>query len=56
MDKYFKADFLSYQSIILEIKAVSFLNKDMQRQTINYLHASNMSVGLLINIGGSGLK
>jgi GxxExxY protein len=56
MDKFFKADFLCYQSVILEIKAVSFLNKDMQKQTINYLHASNMQVGLLINFGESSLK
>ena len=56
MDKYFKADFLCYQSIILEIKAVSFVNLDMQKQTINYLHASNMLVGLLINFGDSSLK
>jgi len=56
MDKYFKADFLCYQSIILEIKAVSFLIKDMQKQTINYLHSSNMQVGLLINFGESSLK
>lgn len=56
MDKYFKADFLCYQSIILEIKAVSFLNKDMQKQTVNYPHASNMKVGLLMNFGESSLK
>jgi len=56
MDKYFKADFLCYQSIIVEIKAVSFLIKDMQKQTINYLNASNMQVGLLINFGESSLK
>jgi len=47
MDKYFKTDFLCFQSIILEIKAVSFLNKDMQKQTINYLNASNMRKGLV---------
>jgi GxxExxY protein len=56
MDKYFKADFLCYQSIILEIKAVSFLIKDMHKQTINYLHSSTMQVGLLINFGESSLK
>lgn len=56
MDKYFKVDFLCYESIILEIKAVSFLNNEMKKQTINYLHASNLHIGLLVNFGESSLK
>ena len=35
--KYFVTDFLCYHQIIIEIKAVFFLNKIMEAQTINYL-------------------
>ncbi|MCK3685178.1 GxxExxY protein [Maribellus sp. YY47] len=56
LDKYFKVDFLCFESIILEIKATSFLHNDFKKQTINYLNASGLEVGLLINFGESSLK
>lgn len=56
MDKYFKVDFLCFESIILELKAVSFIHNDFKKQTINYLNASNLQVGLLVNFGESSLK
>ena len=55
LDKYFKADFVCYQEILLEIKAVSFLIKDFERQVLNYLKASNKKLGLLINFGEKSL-
>ncbi|NQU35135.1 MAG: GxxExxY protein, partial [Bacteroidetes bacterium] len=56
MDKYFKVDFMCYESIIVEIKAVRFLVEDFKKQTINYLNASALQVGLLVNFGESSLK
>lgn len=56
MDKYFKVDFLCFETIILEIKAACFLNNEMKKQTINYLNASNLQVGLLVNFGESSLR
>lgn len=56
MDKFFKVDFLCFDSIILELKAVSFLNNDAKKLTLNYLNASKLQVGLLINFGESSLK
>lgn len=56
LKKYFKVDFLCYSSIILEIKAVAFLSNDFSKQTINYLKASNLKIGLLINFGETSLK
>ena len=44
----FDADFLLYQSIILEIKASSSLHADAFRQTLNYLKSSNIKLGLLV--------
>jgi GxxExxY protein len=51
LDKVYKPDFFCYDKIIVEIKAVSTLNNEFRAQTINYLHATNMRLGLLINFG-----
>lgn len=56
LDKYFKADFLCYDKIIVELKSVSFLNKNLESQVINYLKATSKEVGLLINFGEKSLK
>ncbi|MCH5596527.1 GxxExxY protein [Niabella ginsengisoli] len=55
LDKYFKIDFVCYEDILLEIKAVSFLIKDFERQVLNYLKASNKRLGLLVNFGEKSL-
>jgi len=55
LDKFFMADFVCYESIILEIKATSFIHSDNSKQVINYLKATNFKVGLLINFGQPSL-
>lgn len=55
LKKYFKADFLCYDDIIVEIKAATFIHNDNKKQTINYLNAVNKPVGLLINFGEARL-
>ena len=52
--KYFKADFICCNSIIVEIK--SCLLKVDEQQTINYLKATDYQLGLLVNLGESSLK
>ena len=47
----FDADFFAFDSIILEIKAVSELRSDNFKQTLNYLKSSQVKLGLLINFG-----
>jgi GxxExxY protein len=56
LDKYFKADFLCFDNIVLEIKAANFIHKDNHKQTINYLNAISKPVGLLVNFGEPSLK
>ena len=56
LEKKFKADFICYDDIILEIKSVSFLHENFTRQTLNYLKATNKKLGLLINFGEKYLK
>jgi GxxExxY protein len=52
----FDADFLVFDSIILEVKAVCELRTDNFKQTLNYLKASEVELGILINFGEDKLK
>ena len=45
----FFADFVAFDSIIIEAKSVSDLTEQHFEQTINYLAVSGMEVGLLLN-------
>ncbi|WP_321317250.1 GxxExxY protein [Labilibaculum sp.] len=56
LNKYFKADFVCYNSIIVEIKSKIRIIKVDEQQIINYLKATNCEVGLLVNFGESSLK
>ena len=44
-------DFICYNKIIVEIKAVSHLADEHRAQLLNYLNATNMKLGLLVNFG-----
>jgi GxxExxY protein len=44
-------DFIGYDQIVVEIKAVSELLDEHRAQILNYLHAARKQVGLLINFG-----
>jgi GxxExxY protein len=47
----FDADFLVYNSIIIEVKAAVNFHYNNFRQTLNYLKASQVKLGILINFG-----
>ena len=47
----YKPDFVCYGKIILEIKAVSQLTDEHRAQLINYLNATGMKLGILLNFG-----
>jgi GxxExxY protein len=49
----YRADFICYGKIIIELKAVSELSESHHAQVYNYLHATNMKLGLLLNFGNS---
>lgn len=52
LTKYYVADFLCYNSIILELKVCSSFSEGQTRQLLNYLKATNKKLGILINFGG----
>ncbi len=55
LDKCYKADFLCFEKIIVELKALSELSNDHISQLLNYLKATKLRVGLLVNFGSSSL-
>ena len=51
-----RIDFLVEDDILVELKAVSELEKVHLAQALNYLEAFNLEVGLLINFGSTRLQ
>ena len=47
----YQPDFFCYDRIILEIKAVKKLTDEHRAQVINYLKATGVKLGLLVNFG-----
>ena len=47
----FYADFVVYDKIILEVKAVSWIDDVFIAQAINYLKVSNSQLALIVNFG-----
>lgn len=47
-------DLLCFDQIILELKAVKCLTDDHRAQVINYLKASQLRLGILVNFGSPG--
>jgi len=47
----FSPDFICYDKIIVEIKAVSELIDEHRAQLLNYLSATSCKLGLLVNFG-----
>jgi len=47
----FKPDFICYDKIVVELKAVTALSNEHRAQVQNYLRATGMKLGLLVNFG-----
>lgn len=56
LTKTFRADFICYNKIILELKAVKEFTDEHYAQIYNYLRASGMDLGLLINFGTASIE
>ena len=56
LSKTYKVDFLCYGNIIVELKALGQLSKEHMAQVLNYLKASHLKLGLLVNFGTTSLN
>jgi GxxExxY protein len=48
---FFKPDFLCFDLVVVEIKAVSAFDDEHRAQVHNYLKATGLKLGLLVNFG-----
>jgi len=48
------ADLVCYSQIIVEIKALTRLSGTEEAQLLNYLKATGLRLGLLVNFGSQG--
>ena len=51
----FYADFIINDSILLEVKSASVIVDNFVAQTINYLKASGLKLGIIVNFGEKSL-
>lgn len=56
LSKTYAADFVCFDKIIVEIKAVSDLCSEHEAQVINYLKAAKIQLGILVNFGKTSLQ
>lgn len=56
LEKYYMADFICYDNIIVELKALNSLASEHEAQLLNYLKASEKRLGILVNFGEKSLK
>jgi GxxExxY protein len=52
----YRADFIVWDKIVFEAKAVEKLTEAHVKQVLNYLAASKLRLGLLVNFGGDSLE
>ena len=56
LKKTYIADFVAYDKVIVELKALDGLTEREEAQVINYLKSSGLEVAVLINFGAPSLE
>ena len=56
LNKKYCADFLCFDKIIVELKAISELTDNNYKQIFNYLKATGLKLGLILNFGAESLE
>ncbi len=56
LNKQYIADFICFDKIIVELKAIKELDNIHEAQVFNYLKATGYKLGLLINVGEQSLE
>ena len=52
----YRPDFICFDSVVVELKAIQKLSGTDEAQVINYLKATGKEVGLLLNFGAKSLE
>lgn len=52
----YKVDFICFDEVVVELKALARLSGTEEAQIINYLKASGHGIGLLLNFGARALE
>ena len=52
----FYADFVIYDNIILEIKAIQGIHEDFTKLVLNYMATAKSKLGILVNFGNDSLE
>jgi GxxExxY protein len=55
LQTHFRADFICYDRVIVELKAIRRTGRVEQAQVFNYLKATRYHLGLLLNFGTASL-
>ena len=55
LPRKYAADFVVFNSIILEVKSTPYIINSFVAQTINYLRASGIKLGIIVNFGEKSL-
>ena len=55
LKKFFKTDYVCYNSIILELKSANFLTEADWKQSVNYVKATKFKLAILVNFGTPSL-
>jgi len=56
LNKEYIADFLCHDQIVVEIKAIKAITRIEEAQILNYLKATNLPLGLILNFGATQLE
>ena len=55
LDQTYRMDLVVNDNIIIELKAVKFVDKEHRRQLFNYMNLTHTRYGMVINFGGDSL-